>query len=90
MNLSALLMALAGPVAKQVLIALGVGVVSFIGIDLALNALLDVARAAWAGAAAGDVAAYLAMSGANTALSLLAGAMLGRVALMATKSLRLL
>lgn len=89
-TLSALLMSLAGPLAKQALIALGFSVVAYVGLDLALGALLNAARAAWSGSLSGDVAAYVAMSGANTGLSLIAGAMIGRVAMFATKALRLL
>jgi Protein of unknown function (DUF2523) len=73
-----------------VLLSLGFGVVAFVGLDLALSALLSQAKAAWAGSLSADVAAYVAMSGANTGLSMIAGAMVGRVAMMATKSLRLL
>ena len=90
MNLSAVMMALAGPLAKQVLMALGFGIVSFVGLDLALGAMLSAAKSAWAGSLSADVAAYVAMSGANTGLSLIAGAMVARVAMFATKALRLL
>lgn len=88
MTFSALLMLLAGPLARQVLISPGLAVVTFAGVDLALSSLLDVARAAWAGSLGADVAAYVAMSGANSGLAMLAGAMSARVAMMATKALR--
>lgn len=88
MTFSGLLMALAGPLARQVMISLGLAVVTFTGVDLALGSLLDAARSAWSGGLGADVAAYVAMSGANTGLGMLAGAMVARVAMLATKSLR--
>lgn len=87
--MGAFLLALAGPLAKQVMIALGFGIVSYVGIDLAVGALLDQARAGWGGMAA-DVAAYVALSGANTGLSILAGAIVARVSLIPLKRLKLL
>lgn len=90
MNIGAFLMGLGGPLAKQVLLALGFGIASYVGLDLALGSLLSAAKAAWAGSLSGDVAAYVAMTGANTGLSLIAGAMIGRIAITSTKFLRLL
>jgi len=89
MTWGAFLAAMAGPLAKQVLMALGFGVVTFIGVDLALDSLLSVARAAWSGSLSADVAAYVAMAGINTGLSIIAGAMVGRVTMLATKHLRM-
>lgn len=88
MGFSDLLMALAGPLARQVMISLGLAVVTFTGVDFALSALLDAARSAWAGSLSADVAAYVAMTGTNTGLGMIAGAMTARVAMLATKSLR--
>ncbi|WIT11127.1 DUF2523 family protein [Paucibacter sediminis] len=82
-------MAMAAPVARQVMTALGFGVVSFIGVDLAVSGLLDQARANWSSMGAG-VAAYVALSGANHGLSLVAGAIVGRVALIPLKRMQLL
>lgn len=88
MSFSALMMMLAGPLARQVMISLGLAVVTYTGVDLAVNGLLDAAKAAWTGSLSADVVSYLALSGVNTGLSLLAGAISGRVALFATKGLR--
>jgi hypothetical protein len=88
-TLGALLTAAAGPLAKRVMTALGFGVVSFVGVDLAVSGLLSQAQAAWGGMS-GDVAAYVALSGANTGLSILAGAIVGRVALTSLKRFMLL
>lgn len=89
MGLSAFFMLLAGPLAKRVLTALGIGLVSFVGMSAAVGAILNEARAGWGGMNA-DVAVYVAMSGANVGLSLIVGAILGRVSLMALKKLTLL
>jgi len=83
------LLSLSGPIARQVLVALGISVVSFVGFEAGVNMLLGQAKAAWAGMPA-DVAAYVALSGVNTGLSLIAGAMIGRLSLLPLKQLRLL
>lgn len=90
MAIGAFLTAAIGPLAKRAAAALGFGVVSYVGVDLALGQLLGTARDAWAGSLGADVAAYVAMAGLNTGLSILAGALAGRVALIATKRMMLL
>jgi hypothetical protein len=90
MTWASLLVSLSGPIARQVLISLGLGVATFVGIDAALGALLSEARSAWAGSLSADVAAYVAMSGANVGLSMLAGAMSARLSLIALKQFRVL
>lgn len=90
MNFAALLMALGGPIARQVMVALGFSLVTFAGADVAVSSLLGQARNAWSSGLGGDVAAYLAMGGFNHGLSLVAGAIVGRVALMSLKSWRVL
>jgi hypothetical protein len=81
------LLALAGPLAKQVLIALGFSIATYTGVSIAVDALLSQAKANWAGTFSADVANLIAMAGANTALSILAGALIGRVSMMAMKRL---
>lgn len=88
-GLGSFLLALSGPIARQVLVALGIGVVSYVGVDAAVGALLNQAKASWSAMPAG-VAQYVALSGANTGLSLIAGGILGRVSLIPLKRLRLL
>jgi len=80
------LVALAGPLARQVLLSLGFGIVSYVGFDVALNALLSTAKSSWGGMSA-TVADYVAMFGANTALSIIAGALIARVSLIPLKTL---
>lgn len=83
------LVALAGPIARRVLASLGLGVVTYVGMDTAISGLLAQARAGW-GSMGGEVASYVAMTGANVALSLIAGALMGRVGLMVLKRMTLL
>ncbi len=89
MTFGAILQAAAGPLAKRVLSSLGIGLVSFVGLKEGLDQALGYARASWTGMG-GDIAAYLAMGGFNTLLSVLAGALIVRASLYATKSLKLL
>lgn len=89
MNLGPLLVAVSGPIARQVLVSLGVGVVTMVGVDAALTSILGAAKAAWAGLP-GAVAQYVALSGVNTGLALVAGACSARVSMMVLKSMRLL
>ena len=78
-----------GPLAKRALSALGVGVVTFTGVNLAVSGLLEGARDSWAGMPA-DVAAYLAFGGFNTALSIICGGITARVTMIALKRFALL
>ena len=71
-SLVELLMGLAGPIAKKVLIALGIGFVTFHGVDTAVNTALSAARANFAGVT-GDVAQLIAISGLNWAMGTIAG-----------------
>lgn len=83
------LAAIAGPVAKKALVALGFGVVSYAAVTVALTAALGAAKAAWGGLA-GEALALLQMAGVNTAASILAGALVARVALASIKKLELI
>lgn len=82
--MGAWLMTIAGPLARQVLIALGIGVVTFTGVSAALDGLLSAARSAWTGIGS-DVAQWLAVAGANHAISVLAAAAVARLSLVALK-----
>lgn len=83
------LVGLAGPIVRKALTALGFGLVSYAAIATALNAALDAAKSAWGGLG-GDSLALIQMSGASTALSIIAGALVARVALMSLKKLEIL
>lgn len=88
-TLGSMLQAAAGPLARRALQALGIGVLTYVGVDTALGALLSTARTSWTGMSA-DVAAYVAMAGGNTALSIIAGALVARITLISLKRLTLL
>jgi hypothetical protein len=89
MSLGAFLSAAAGPLVKRALGALGIGVVSYVGVEVAVDTMLGAARSAWQGMPA-DIAAYMAYCGANQALGIIAGAIVARVALSSLKRLALL
>lgn len=86
MNFSALIMALVGPAAKQVLSALGIGIVTFAGVGAALDAIIGYAQGAY-GEIVGLPATFLAMGGVNTAVSMIVGALVARLALTQLKRL---
>jgi hypothetical protein len=88
-GLAGFLSGIAGLLAHRVLAALGFAVVSYVGFDLAVNGLLSAAKSSWGGVT-GDLAAYIAIGGFNTAASLLAGAVTARLALIGLKKLTLL
>jgi hypothetical protein len=86
---AAFLLAIAGPLARKVMFSLGIGVVAFVGLDLAVSGMLDAARAAWAGMA-GDIAAYLAIAGVHKAMAIIGGAITARIAMVAMKRIAVL
>lgn len=83
-SLATWIAALVGPLAWRVVGALGLGVVVYTGIDTAIVSGLDAARNAW-GAFGGSAADLVALSGINTALGIIAGAITARVSLMILK-----
>jgi hypothetical protein len=87
MNLAAWLLALVGPLAKQVMVALGFGVLVYTGVDATVSAALGAARTAWAGSLHGEVSAFMALAGVNTALGIVAGGITARISMMTFKKL---
>lgn len=79
---------IAGPIARKVLVGLGVGTVTFIGLTTALSAAISAAQSSY-GAVAAVPAAFLAMSGCNTAIGIIVGAIVARIALMQLKRFQL-
>jgi len=71
-TLSGALTALAGPLAKKVLSALGIGFLTYAGVETAVQGAMSAAKSNFSGVAS-DVAAILAMSGTFTAMSVIAG-----------------
>ena len=88
MPLAAWIVSLVGPVVARALAQLSIAVVTYKGLDVAIKSLLSYARTSWSGIPA-DIAAYIAMSGINTALSIVAGAIVARVALIPLKRMRI-
>lgn len=86
MSIAAFLSTAVGPLAKRVLVALGFGVVSYVGVSSTVDATLTWARDAFNGLPA-DLLAYLAYAGVPEALSITAGAISARAALHIVKRL---
>lgn len=85
------LASIAGPIAKRVLTALGFGLVSYAAISAALNAALSAAKSAWAGLSGfPEALAIIQIAGVNTYASIIAGALVARVALQSMKRLELI
>lgn len=70
----------AGPVAKKALTALGVGTITIVGLQAAINSAITAAQASMSGMT-GVVADLVAMSGFFSACSILAGAVTASVSL---------
>jgi|GEM_PF-1086667 len=86
MGFGTFLASLAAPIVKRAMIALGFGVVSYAAMTAGLNAALSAAKAAWSGLAGFPEALQLIqMAGVNTAASIIAGALVTRVALQSLK-----
>lgn len=81
------LLAMVGPAAKRILVSLGLSVVTYAGVSTAVNAMIDSAKQNMAGLPA-DVANMIALAGINTALSIITGAIVARVSLVALKKLQ--
>lgn len=86
MGFGQLLVALASPIAKRVMIALGFGYVVFEGLQFAIEAYLVKVAADLAGLPP-EVTAMLAILGFYESLGVIAGAFVGRLALEPLKRL---
>ncbi|SDP38556.1 Protein of unknown function [Ralstonia sp. 25mfcol4.1] len=82
--LAPFLMALAGPLARQVLLSLGIGLITFVGVDTAVTSALAAAKG-YMGQITADYAAILARAGLFTAMSIIAGGISARVSMMILK-----
>ena len=85
-NLAVWLLALVGPLVKKALVALGIGWVSYQGIDLAVSAIRDQIIAHW-GALSADIASFLAFAGFGQAFGIVLSALAARAALMLVQHL---
>lgn len=89
MKFGEFLLGLSGPIAKKVLVSLGIGVVTTVGLTVALDQMLGIAKANWGGLPS-IVAQFMAISGVNEGLSIIAGAMVASLAMVPLKKLELL
>jgi hypothetical protein len=69
--------------------SLGIGVVTFVGVDLAVSNIVGMAKSSWAGADA-VLVGLLNLAGVGTSMSIIAGAVTSRLALMVMKRMTLL
>lgn len=88
-GLGTFLVGISGAVVKKALTTLGIGVVSYAALSTALNSALDAAKGAFSGFG-GDAASLVALSGMPEAFSIIAGAMVARVAMMSLNKLEVL
>lgn len=84
MTWASFLLSMVGPLAKRALAALGVGVVSYVGVSAAVDAALVSAQTAFSGIV-GEVAALLAMAGFFQALSISVGGLVSGIAFIALR-----
>jgi len=78
------LIAMAWPVAKEVLVQLGISFITYEGVSTLLDSLLSSAQSAYE---SGDsvLLAYLSIAGVPTGFGIISGALTARVARFATK-----
>jgi hypothetical protein len=89
MPLAALLVALAGPIARQVLISLGIGIVTYGALATVGTSFLSSAASTMNGISA-PVFNVLGLAGFYQAASIIAGAIMFRISMMALKVFRIL
>ena len=85
MSLVTLLMGLAGPLVIRALIALGIGTVTFTGVTVALQGLIDIATTNWASMPSA-VLALASLAGIPQCLGIVCGAFVAKVAMWAAVS----
>ncbi|MBB3013526.1 DUF2523 family protein [Cupriavidus alkaliphilus] len=84
--MAAFLMALIGPLARQALVALGIGLITFVGLDAAVTSALSAAKASL-GQLPAAAMAICARGGMFTAMSIIAGGITARMSMMVLKRL---
>ena len=85
-GLGSFLVALAAPAVRRMAASLGVGVVSYAALSTALDAALSAAQNTWSGLPS-QIAGLVGLSGIPEALSIVAGALVARVSIVAIKRL---
>lgn len=84
MSWAAWLMALAAPLAGRVLLSIGLGTVTFVGLSAAVNGLLSAAKSSTANLLP-EVTQILALAGVFQALSIIAGGLVASLAMVSLK-----
>lgn len=84
-GLGAWIVALGWPLVSRVLVAAGIGTVTYVGLSVVVSQALASAKGALSGLG-GDVAQLVAMSGAFDALGIIAGGIIAGLAFVALKS----
>lgn len=77
-SLSAILMTMAGPVVLRILTILGLGTMTFTGVTVALQGLIDMATTNWSSLPS-DILALASIAGIPQCLGIIAGAYVARV-----------
>lgn len=87
MPLAQWLLSLAWPLARRVLVQLGVGFVTYEAVSTAIDSMLDMSRSAYE---SGDsnVLVFLAIAGVPKVFGIIAGGISARVAFLASKKLQ--
>lgn len=80
------LLAWMGPLAKRVLIALGIGTISYVGIDAVMTGVTSAITSSLGGLSS-DIINILAMGGFTTAISIILGGVASRISMMTLKKL---
>ena len=80
-SFSSAMSSLAGPIAKKVLTSLGVGVVTYVGVEAAVRAAFGYAKANFA-MISPAVSQILAMAGMYTAMGIIAGGVMAGVSML--------
>jgi hypothetical protein len=83
-GLAAILVSLAGPIARQVLLSLGIGLITFAGLDAAVTAALSAAKSSL-GQISGPSLAIMARGGVFTAMSVIAGGITAGISMIVLK-----
>ncbi|WP_429200424.1 DUF2523 domain-containing protein [Aeromonas veronii] len=84
MPIAAFLLSIASPIVIRVLLQLGIGIVSYIGVEAAVNGLISLAQSNWSGLPS-IVLQFMAISGVNSALGIIAGGVTARLSTMVFK-----